>query len=175
MGKVTGFIEFARSGVQYRDPIERIGDFSDITTTSSDEEVKIQGSRCMDCGVPFCQSQDGCPVDNLIPEWNDLVYRDSWKEAFVRLQETNNFPEFTGRVCPAPCESACVLGITDPAVTIKHIENTIIDRGYENGWVVPYIPNTRSGYSIAIAGSGPAGLAAADQLNQRGHSVTVYE
>jgi len=175
LGKKTGFIEFARAGIQYRDPIERIGDFSDITTPSSDEAIKIQGSRCMDCGVPFCQSHYGCPVDNLIPEWNDLVYQDSWKEAFARLQETNNFPEFTGRVCPAPCESACVLGITDPAVTIKRIESAIIDRSYEEGWVAPYIPKARTGYSIAIAGSGPAGLAAADQLNQCGHSVTVYE
>ena len=129
----------------------------------------------MDCGVPFCQSEEGCPIHNLIPEWNDLVFRDQWKDALDRLHQTNNFPEFTGRVCPAPCEGACVLGITDPAVTIKNIEMAIIDRGYEEGWVLPNIPALRSGKTVAVIGSGPAGLAAADQLNKAGHSVTVYE
>ena len=137
--------------------------------------MKTQGARCMDCGVPFCQSADGCPVDNLIPEWNDLVFRGEWEQALARLEETNNFPEFTGRVCPAPCEGACVLGIIDPAVTIKNIENAIIDRGFVEGWVTPHLPRRRSGRSVAIVGSGPAGLAAADQLNQAGHRVTVYE
>jgi NAD(P)H-dependent glutamate synthase small subunit len=129
----------------------------------------------MDCGVPFCQSEEGCPIHNLIPEFNDLVFRDEWREALDRLQKTNNFPEFTGRVCPAPCEGSCVLGITDPAVTIKNIEMAIIDRGFEEGWVTPNTPNARTGKTIAVIGSGPAGLAAADQLNRVGHSVTVYE
>jgi len=135
----------------------------------------VQGSRCMDCGVPFCQSEEGCPIHNLIPEWNDLVYKDQWHEALIRLHKTNNFPEFTGRVCPAPCEGACVLGITDPSVTIKNIEMAIIDRGFEEGWVKAEPPKTRTQYKVAIVGSGPAGLAAAAQLNKAGHSVTVYE
>ena len=129
----------------------------------------------MDCGVPFCQSDNGCPIDNLIPEWNDLVYQGRWRDALDRLHKTNNFPEFTGRTCPAPCEGACVLGITDPAVTIKNIENAIIDRGFAEGWVKPNLPAARSGKRVAIVGSGPAGLAAADQLNKAGHTVTVYE
>jgi NAD(P)H-dependent glutamate synthase small subunit len=129
----------------------------------------------MDCGVPFCQSIDGCPVDNLIPEWSDLVFRGDWRQALIRLEETNNFPEFTGRVCPAPCEGACVLGITDPPVTIKNIENAIIDRGFDDGWVTPKLPYRRTGRTVAIVGSGPAGLAAADQLNQAGHRVTIFE
>ena len=175
MDKLTGFTEFARSSVPYRDPLERLKDFSEIFTTPDEIHIKTQGARCMDCGVPFCQSADGCPVDNLIPEWNDLVFRGEWEQALARLEETNNFPEFTGRVCPAPCEGACVLGIIDPAVTIKNIENAIIDRGFVEGWVTPHLPRRRSGYSVAIVGSGPAGLAAADQLNQAGHRVTVYE
>jgi NAD(P)H-dependent glutamate synthase small subunit len=129
----------------------------------------------MDCGVPFCQSHDGCPIDNLIPEWNDLVYQGRWRDALDRLQKTNNFPEFTGRTCPAPCEGACVLGITDPAVTIKNIENAIIDRGFAEGWVRAHVPEARTGKKVAVVGSGPAGLAAADQLNKAGHAVTVYE
>jgi hypothetical protein len=129
----------------------------------------------MDCGVPFCQSEDGCPIYNLIPEWNDLVYRGQWREALDRLHKTNNFPEFTGRVCPAPCEGACVLGITDPPVTIKNIEMAIIDRGFAEGWVVPNPPKSRTGKRVAVVGSGPAGLAAADQLNKVGHEVTVFE
>ncbi|SFV79373.1 Glutamate synthase [NADPH] small chain [hydrothermal vent metagenome] len=129
----------------------------------------------MDCGVPFCQSENGCPVDNLIPEWNDLVYNDKWQEALIRLHKTNNFPEFTGRVCPAPCEGSCVLGINNPAVTIKNIEQTIIDRGFEEGWIQPHMVEYRTGKKIAIVGSGPAGLAAADELNKIGHCVTVFE
>ncbi len=175
MGKPTGFMEYTRKSVPYRDPAKRIGDFDEIYTAPAEEKLKEQGARCMDCGVPFCQSNDGCPIDNLIPEWNDLVYRGRWKEALDRLQKTNNFPEFTGRACPAPCEGACVLGITDPAVTIKNIENAIIDRGFAEGWVRPHVPATRTGKSVAIIGSGPAGLAAADQLNKAGHSVTVFE
>jgi len=175
MGKPTGFKEFTRRAVPYRDAIERAGDFLEIYTDPPEEHLRTQGARCMDCGVPFCQSNTGCPIDNLIPEWNDLVYRGRWREALDRLHKTNNFPEFTGRACPAPCEGACVLGITDPAVTIKNIENAIIDRGFAEGWVVPQPPVHRTGKKIAVVGSGPAGLAAAAQLNKAGHSVTVYE
>jgi len=175
VGKNTGFMEYPRKVVPYRDSVERLGDFQEIYTEPAEKQLKRQGSRCMDCGVPFCQSDTGCPIDNLIPEWNDLVYQGRWKEALERLHKTNNFPEFTGRTCPAPCEGACVLGITDPAVTIKNIENAIIDRGFEEGWVRHERPRTRSGKRVAIVGSGPAGLAAADQLNKAGHEVTVYE
>lgn len=175
MGKPTGFLEFGQKHVPYRDAGERLGDFDEIYTHAPDEHLKIQGARCMDCGVPFCQSNDGCPIDNLIPEWNDLVYKGRWREALDRLHRTNNFPEFTGRACPAPCEGACVLGITDPPVTIKNIENAIIDRGFAEGWVQPNVPAVRTGKSVAIVGSGPAGLAAAEQLNSAGHSVTVFE
>ena len=175
MGKPTGFIEFPRSAAPYRAPAERLLDFNEIYTNHDVQRLSTQSARCMDCGVPFCQSEEGCPIHNLIPEWNDLVFRDQWKEALDRLHQTNNFPEFTGRVCPAPCEGACVLGITDPAVTIKNIEMAIIDRGYEEGWVLPNIPVLRSGKTVAVIGSGPAGLSAADQLNKAGHSVTVYE
>jgi glutamate synthase (NADPH/NADH) small chain len=175
MGKPTGFKEFARKTEAYRDPQARLLDFDEIYTAHDPKHLATQGSRCMDCGVPFCQSTDGCPIHNLIPEWNDLVYRGRWREALDRLHQTNNFPEFTGRVCPAPCEGACVLGITDPAVTIKNIEMAIIDRGFDEGWVVPTPPATRTGKSVAIVGSGPAGLAAAAQLNQAGHVVKVYE
>ena len=150
-------------------------DFSEIYTSHDVQRLSTQSARCMDCGVPFCQSEEGCPIHNLIPEFNDLVFRDEWKEALDRLQKTNNFPEFTGRVCPAPCEGSCVLGITDPAVTIKNIEMAIIDRGFEEGWVTPNTPAKRTGKTVAIVGSGPAGLAAADQLNRVGHTVTVYE
>ena len=135
MGKPTGFKEFERQAVPYRDPLERAGDFLEIFTAPADVHLRTQGARCMDCGVPFCQSESGCPIDNLIPEWNDLVYQGRWKDALDRLHKTNNFPEFTGRTCPAPCEGACVLGITDPPVTIKNIENAIIDRGFAEGWV----------------------------------------
>jgi NAD(P)H-dependent glutamate synthase small subunit len=175
MGKPTGFKEFERQAVPYRDPLERAGDFLEIFTAPADVLLRTQGARCMDCGVPFCQSESGCPIDNLIPEWNDLVYQGRWKDALDRLHKTNNFPEFTGRTCPAPCEGACVLGITDPPVTIKNIENAIIDRGFAEGWVTPQPPQRRSGKRVAIVGSGPAGLAAAAQLNKVGHSVTVYE
>ena len=181
MGKATGFKEFHRQAAPYRNAVERIGDFREIYTDHDVERLTNQAARCMDCGVPFCQSPDmvhgrsGCPIHNLIPEWNDLVYRGHWRDALDRLHETNNFPEFTGRVCPAPCEGSCVLGITDPAVTIKNIEMAIIDRGFEEGWVVPQPPAARSGKRVAVVGSGPAGLAAAAQLNKAGHRVTVYE
>lgn len=175
MGKPTGFMEFERDTVPYRAPLERIQDYNEFLVDVPEQHLKIQGARCMDCGVPFCQSDTGCPIDNLIPEWNDLVYRGRWREALDRLHKTNNFPEFTGRVCPAPCEGACVLGITDPAVTIKNIENAIIDRGFAEGWVKAEPPQHRTGKKIAVIGSGPAGLAAAAQLNRAGHTVTVYE
>lgn len=175
MGKPTGFKEFERETEPYRDAMERLLDFKEIYTDHQTDLLQTQGARCMDCGVPFCQSGDGCPVYNLIPEWNDLVYNNRWKEALDRLHKTNNFPEFTGRVCPAPCEGACVLGIHEPPVTIKNIECAIADRGFEEGWVVANPPQTRSGKKVAIVGSGPAGLAAAAQLNQQGHEVTVFE
>jgi glutamate synthase (NADPH) small chain len=175
MGKPTGFKEFERKKVSWRLPIVRLDDYKEIYTEPAEEHLKTQGARCMDCGVPFCQSASGCPIDNLIPEWNDLVYNGRWRDALDRLHKTNNFPEFTGRVCPAPCEGACVLGITSDPVTIKNIENAIIDRGFEEGWVTANPPKVRSGKSVAIIGSGPAGLAAADQLNKVGHTVTVYE
>ncbi|HUE70639.1 MAG TPA: glutamate synthase subunit beta [Pirellulaceae bacterium] len=175
MGKPTGFKEYPRKVVPYREPLLRIEDFGEIFTEPPEEHLKMQGARCMDCGVPFCQSATGCPIDNLIPEWNDLVYRGRWREALDRLHKTNNFPEFTGRTCPAPCEGACVLGITDPPVTIKNIENAIIDRGFAEGWVKPEPPPVRTGKKIAVIGSGPSGLAAAAQLNKAGHWVTVYE
>ncbi|MDP6973918.1 MAG: glutamate synthase subunit beta [Gammaproteobacteria bacterium] len=176
MGKATGFLEIDREIEPYRDVEIRIKDYDEIFTgIHNSEKLQQQGARCMDCGVPFCQSADGCPVDNLIPEWNDLVYNDSWRDALERLHKTNNFPEFTGRVCPAPCEGACVLGINNPAVTIKNIEQSIIDKGFDEGWVTPRIVSRRSGKKVAVVGSGPAGLAAADELNQMGHSVTVYE
>jgi glutamate synthase (NADPH/NADH) small chain len=175
MGKPTGFKEFDRKKVPWRLPVVRINDYEEIYTEPRNEQLREQGARCMDCGVPFCQSSTGCPIDNLIPEWNDLVYNDRWKEANERLHKTNNFPEFTGRTCPAPCEGACVLGITDPPVTIKNIENAIIDRAWAEGWIKPHPPTARTGKTVAIVGSGPAGLTAADQLNQVGHRVTVYE
>ena len=183
MGKLTGFKEHDRKAAPYRDAVERIRDFNEIYTDHDFEQLATQASRCMDCGVPFCQSPDlnpvsarsGCPIHNLIPEWNDLVYSGQWRDALDRLHETNNFPEFTGRVCPAPCEGSCVLGITDPAVTIKNIEMAIIDHGFAKGWVIPTDPPTRTGKKVGIIGSGPAGLAAAAQLNKIGHRVTVYE
>jgi NAD(P)H-dependent glutamate synthase small subunit len=175
MGKPTGFMEYERSTIPYKDPALRIVNFHEFTIPPEEEHLKTQGARCMDCGVPFCMSSTGCPVDNLIPEWNDLVYRGRWREALDRLHKTNNFPEFTGRVCPAPCEGACCLGVTDPPVTIKDIECTIIDRGFEEGWVQPRPPKQRTGKTVAVIGSGPAGLAAAAQLNKVGHQVMVYE
>ncbi|MFP6613332.1 MAG: glutamate synthase subunit beta [Pirellulales bacterium] len=175
MGKPTGFKEFQREAVPYRPEAERLGDFLEIFTQPPEQQLRTQGARCMDCGVPFCQSTNGCPIDNLIPEWNDLVYNGRWRDALDRLHKTNNFPEFTGRTCPAPCEGACVLGITDPAVTIKNIENAIIDRGFAEGWVAAEPPAARTRKNVAVVGSGPAGLAAAAQLNKAGHEVTVYE
>ena len=175
MGKPTGFKEFDRKKVPWRLPVVRINDYDEVYTEPREEQLREQGARCMDCGVPFCQSSSGCPIDNLIPEWNDLVYNNRWKEAIERLHKTNNFPEFTGRTCPAPCEGACVLGITDPPVTIKNIENAIADRAWSEGWIRPEPPTQRTGKKVAIVGSGPAGLAAADQLNRAGHEVTVYE
>jgi len=175
MGKPTGFIEFERQPMPSRDALVRLNDYYEVYQRASDRVLREQGARCMDCGVSFCQSETGCPIDNLIPEWNDLVYQERWQDAYHRLARTNNFPEFTGRICPAPCESACVLGITDPPVTIKSIECAIIDKAFEEGWVVPNPPKQRSGKHIAIVGSGPAGLAAADQLNKAGHLVTVFE
>jgi glutamate synthase (NADPH) small chain len=175
MGKPTGFKEFPRKTVPYRAPLARLDDFLEIYTDPDPEHLRTQGARCMDCGVPFCMSNSGCPLDNLIPEWNDLVYQQRWREALDRLQKTNNFPEFTGRACPAPCEGACVLGINAPPVTIKNIENAVIDRGFAEGWIQPHPPARRSGKRVAIVGSGPAGLAAAAQLNKVGHAVTVYE
>jgi glutamate synthase (NADPH) small chain len=182
MGKATGFMEYKREKAKERDPLTRLNDWKEYSTPFSDKTLSKQGARCMDCGTPFCHMgmeidrvTTGCPINNLIPEWNDLVYKGKWKEALDRLLKTNNFPEFTGRVCPAPCEGACTLAISDPAVTIKNIERTIIDKGFENGWITPRIPEKRTGKKVAIIGSGPAGLASADQLNQAGHSVTVYE
>ncbi|MCY7750617.1 glutamate synthase small subunit [Bacillus inaquosorum] len=182
MGKPTGFMEIKREKPAERDPLTRLKDWKEYSAPFSEEASKRQGARCMDCGTPFCQIgadingfTSGCPIYNLIPEWNDLVYRGRWKEALERLLKTNNFPEFTGRVCPAPCEGSCTLAISDPAVSIKNIERTIIDKGFENGWIQPRIPKKRTGKKVAIVGSGPAGLASADQLNQAGHSVTVFE
>jgi glutamate synthase (NADPH/NADH) small chain len=182
MGKPTGFIEYKRELEPDRSPAERIRDWKEFHRHMPEDKLKIQGARCMDCGVPFCQTgtilngmTSGCPVYNLIPEWNDLVYRGLWKEALERLHKTNNFPEFTGRVCPAPCEGACVLEINGPPVTIKSIECAIIDKGFEEGWVVPEPPAKRTGKKVAVVGSGPAGLACAAQLNKAGHWVTVFE
>ena len=175
MGKPTGFKEHRREAVPYADPIVRLRTFDEFQERVPEEHLRTQGARCMDCGVPFCQSETGCPIDNLIPEWNDLVYRGRWREALDRLHATNNFPEFTGRVCPAPCEGACVLGINEPAVTIKNIEQAIVDRGFDEGWIVPEPAAEKTGKSVGIIGSGPAGLAAAQQLARAGHAVTVYE
>ena len=176
MGKATGFLELDREVESYREVDVRINDYDEIFTGSHNlNQLQEQGSRCMDCGVPFCQSSNGCPIDNLIPEWNDLVYKNEWQEALERLEKTNNFPEFTGRVCPAPCEGSCVLGLNNPAVTIKNIELAIIDKGFEEGWIKPRLVESRSGKKVAVVGSGPAGLAAADELNQMGHLVKVYE
>lgn len=182
MGKATGFMEYEREETAKRDPVTRTNDWREYDTSFSDDALQEQGARCMDCGTPFCQigevingATTGCPIYNLIPEWNDLVHKGRWKEALERLLKTNNFPEFTGRACPAPCEGSCTLAISDPAVTIKSIERTIIDKGFENGWITPRIPENRTGKAVAVIGSGPAGLASADQLNQAGHHVTVYE
>lgn len=175
MGKPTGFKEYERKTVPYRLPLVRLEDFNEVFTQPEEAHLRTQGARCMDCGVPFCQSAHGCPIDNLIPEWNDLVYQGRWRDALDRLHKTNNFPEFTGRACPAPCEGSCVLGINAPPVTIKNIENAIVDRGFAEGWIVAEPPAQRTGKKVAVVGSGPAGLAAAAQLNKVGHTVTVYE
>jgi glutamate synthase (NADPH/NADH) small chain len=173
MGKVTGFIEFKRDKQPYRPVAERLGDWQQVMLPWPVDQLQRQGARCMDCGIPFCHQ--GCPLGNLIPDWNDLVYRDKWREAIDRLHATNNFPEFTGSLCPAPCEGACVLGINDDAVTIKAIELSIIDHAFAEGWIVPEPPEIRTGKQVAVIGSGPAGLAAAQQLNRAGHWVTVFE
>lgn len=182
MGKATGFMEYERNVPKERDPLARIKDWKEYQLPLAEEKLRNQGARCMDCGTPFCHTgmefngqTSGCPLNNLIPEWNDLVYRGKWKAALNRLLKTNNFPEFTGRVCPAPCEGACTVAISDPAVAIKTIEQQIIDKGFDEGWIVPNPPKSRTGKKVAIVGSGPAGLAAADQLNKAGHYVTVYE
>jgi glutamate synthase (NADPH/NADH) small chain len=182
MGKPTGFLEYVRELPADNSPAERVGDWKEFHHHLEEGQLRKQGARCMDCGVPFCHTgklvggmASGCPINNLIPDWNDLVFRGLWHEALDRLHRTNNFPEFTGRVCPAPCEGSCVLGINSSPVTIKNIECTIIDRGWSEGWVVPEIPKTRTGKRVAVIGSGPAGLSAAAQLNCAGHTVTVYE
>ncbi|MGF1450213.1 MAG: glutamate synthase subunit beta [Opitutales bacterium] len=182
MGKDTGFLEIERRVDPDRNPIERLGDWEEFHVHRPDQELRDQGARCMNCGTPFCHTGGvikgmavGCPINNLIPEWNDLVYRNRWREALERLHKTNNFPEFTGRVCPAPCEGSCVLGVIEPPVTIKNIERAIIDRGFEEGWVTAHPPETRTGKQVAVVGSGPAGLSCAAQLNKAGHLVTVFE
>jgi glutamate synthase (NADPH/NADH) small chain len=173
MGKVTGFLEYPRELPARRPVGERINDWFEVYTEFPDDKVRIQGARCMDCGVPFCHT--GCPVNNIIPDWNDLVYKDRWREAVRVLHATNNFPEFTGRICPAPCEAACVLGINEPPVAIKLIEKSIIEHAFQHGWIKPEPPMHRTGKRIAVIGSGPAGLAAAQQLARAGHWVTVFE
>ena len=173
MGKTTGFLEHTRETPTRRPVIERVNDWFEVYQEFPEDKVRTQGARCMDCGVPFCHT--GCPLNNVIPDWNDLVYRDRWREAVRVLHATNNFPEFTGRVCPAPCEAACVLGINEPPVTIKVIEKTIIEHAFREDWIRPEPPLVRTGKRIAVVGSGPAGLAAAQQLNRAGHSVTVFE
>jgi glutamate synthase (NADPH/NADH) small chain len=173
VGEVGGFLKIHRQLGDKRPISERVKDYEEYVGLPDVPELQRQGARCMECGVPFCHQ--GCPLGNLIPDWNDLVYRDRWQEAIIQLHATNNFPEFTGRICPAPCEAACVLDINDDPVTIKQIEVSIIDKAWEEGWVKPEIPAVRSGHSVAVVGSGPAGLAAAAELNQFGHEVTVYE
>jgi glutamate synthase (NADPH/NADH) small chain len=182
MGKPTGFLEYLREIPADRPPLERVRDYKEFHLHMEEKHLRNQGARCMDCGVPFCHTGKliggmaaGCPINNLIPEFNDLVYRGRWQEALERLHKTNNFPEFTGRVCPAPCEGSCVLGINSPPVTIKNIEYSIIEKGWEEGWVLPNTPRSRTGKKVAVIGSGPAGLSAASQLNAAGHAVTVYE
>jgi glutamate synthase (NADPH/NADH) small chain len=182
MGKSTGFIEYLRELPVDRKPVERVRDWKEFHPHMEEKKLRNQGARCMDCGVPFCHTGKlisgmaaGCPIHNLIPEWNDLVYRGLWRDALARLHKTNNFPEFTGRVCPAPCEGSCVLGIISPPVTIKNIEYSIIEKGWAEGWVLPEPPRMRTGKKVAVIGSGPAGLAAAAQLNMAGHWVTVFE
>ncbi|HSN19992.1 MAG TPA: glutamate synthase subunit beta [Usitatibacter sp.] len=173
MGKITGFMEWERRDRPYAPVQERVRFFKEFVRSLSDEEMSRQGGRCMDCGIPFCQT--GCPVNNIIPDWNDLVYRNRWREALEVLHSTNNFPEFTGRICPAPCEAACTLNINDDPVTIKSIEQAIVDRGWAEGWIGPQIPHRKTGRKVAVVGSGPAGLACAQQLARAGHDVTLFE
>jgi glutamate synthase (NADPH) small chain len=173
MGKVTGFVEYTRETPQRRPVDERVNDWYEVYREFPEDKVRTQGARCMDCGVPFCHT--GCPLNNIIPDWNDLVYQDRWRSAIRVLHSTNNFPEFTGRICPAPCEAACVLGISEPPVTIKVIEKTIIEHAFREGWIQPEPPPLRTGKRVAVVGSGPSGLAAAQQLNRAGHSVSVFE
>ncbi|MGF1547956.1 MAG: glutamate synthase subunit beta [Thiotrichales bacterium] len=173
MGKPTGFMEIQRRDRAYAPVNERVKNYTEFTVPLADSEVRQQGARCMDCGIPYCHN--GCPVNNIIPEWNDLVYRGKWREALEVLHSTNNFPEFTGRICPAPCEASCTLNLTDQPVTIKTIECTIIDRGWAEGWVRPQIASHRTGKRVAVVGSGPAGLACAQQLARAGHKVVVFE
>jgi glutamate synthase (NADPH/NADH) small chain len=173
MGKPTGFLELDRIDRGYRDPAERIGDWKEYVTPLPPEGVTGQAARCMNCGIPYCHN--GCPVNNLIPDWNDLVYRGQWQAALETLHSTNNFPEFTGRICPAPCEASCTLNIPDTPVTIKTIECAIVDKGWEEGWIVPQVPARRTGKRVAVVGSGPAGMACAQQLARAGHSVTLFE
>ncbi|MBN2851584.1 MAG: glutamate synthase subunit beta [Clostridia bacterium] len=182
MGKTTGFMEYKRQESPYRDELERIKDWNELNNPLCEADRITQASRCMDCGTPFCHSgiifnglPSGCPLNNLIPEWNDLLYHGMWEEALYRLLKTNNFPEFTGKVCPSPCEGACTLGITSPQVTIRNNELAIIEKGFEEGWIKPFIPVKRSGKKVAVIGSGPSGLACAEQLNKVGHLVTIYE
>ncbi len=173
MGRPTGFKEYTRELPASRPAEQRVGDYREIYEPFPEEKLRTQAARCMDCGVPFCHS--GCPLGNIIPDWNDLVYRNRWREAIDRLHATNNFPEFTGRICPAPCEEACVLSINEPAVTIEQIEKSIVEHAFEAGWIVPQPPERRTGKTVAVVGSGPAGLACAQQLNRAGHTVTVFE
>ena len=182
MGKPTGFLEYLRELPQDRSSTQRVSDWNEFHLRMPEENLRKQGARCMDCGIPFCHTgtllngmASGCPINNLIPEWNDLIFRGLWREAIERLHKTNNFPDFTGRVCPAPCEGSCVLGIIEPPVTIKNNEYAVIEKAFAEGWVVPNPPAVRTGKKVAVIGSGPAGLAAADQLNKAGHYVTVFE
>lgn len=173
MGEVRGFLKYKRKDFLYQNVEKRISHFDEFIQPLSDKELQDQGARCMDCGIPFCHS--GCPVYNLIPDWNDLVYKNKWEDAVKRLQRTNNFPEFTGSVCPAPCENSCVLAINQPAVTIKNIEKSIIEKAFKNGFITPNPPMVRNGKSVAVVGSGPSGLACADQLNKQGYTVEIFE
>src|SRR6202008_3886005 len=173
MGKITGFMEFERVEEGYKPVPERVKHHREFVLALSDEQAKVQGARCMDCGTPFCNS--GCPVNNIIPDFNDLVYRGDWKNAFAVLDSTNNFPEFTGRICPAPCEAACTLNVNDDAVGIKSIEHAIIDKAWAEGWVAPRPAKLKTGKKVAVVGSGPAGLAASQQLARAGHDVTLFE
>src|SRR5277367_6499751 len=173
MGDIRGFMKYHRVKVHKEPVADRLKHYNEFLQVLPPEELQTQGARCMDCGIPFCHT--GCPLGNIIPDWNDLVYRDRWQQALARLHATNNFPEFTGRVCPAPCEAACVLGINEDPVAIKQIECAIADRGFDEGWITPEPPQTRTGKRVAVVGSGPAGLAAAQQLNRAGHHVTVFE